>query len=251
MDEHSFWDELAAGYALHGLSAEEEASFSTHLETCEQCAASLRDHALVAAQLGSIAHYRETDEDTAPTWDAMRASILGAPSPASVGAGSPGDSDTVVVDLTAHRRRYAASRRLLAAAAVVAVLAGGGVATWRLTTGGSAACVRGAACHTVKLDAAGGKMEASVVIARNADATVTPSGMAPAPAGKVYVLWQLPRDGRATAVVAFKAGSATATATAALPAAYADTSGFAISEESAGAAPYTTPSNTLASGSAT
>jgi hypothetical protein len=230
------------------LSPEEDTQFAQHLETCAQCTDSVRDHVLVAAQLGSIAHYRESDEDDAPSWDLMRQSILGADEDDTTGAD---DADLVVVDLASHRRRYAASRRLLAAAAVIAVLAGGGIATWRLSGGGSGgSCSGSAGCHSVSLDAAGGKMAASVVV-HNANVTVTPSGMAPAPTGKVYVLWQLPRNGRATAIVAFKAGSATATATAALPAAYSDTSGFAISEESAGAAPYVTPSNTLASGSAT
>jgi len=124
MTEHEYWDELGAGYALHGLSVEEEALFIDHLATCEECQASVGDHELVAAQLGSISHYRATDAD-APSWESMRAVVVGD-RPA-----------TEVVDLATRRRRYEMSRRSLTAAAAVVVVAGGGVATWQLTSGGS------------------------------------------------------------------------------------------------------------------
>jgi Anti-sigma-K factor rskA len=233
MTEHEYWDELAAGYALHGLSPDEEIVFADHLETCEICADSVKDHELVAAQLGSIAHYREADDD-APSWESMRASIVGA------------RPEAPVADLAAHRRRYAVSRRVLAVAAAVVVVAGGGVATWQLSTGGTS-CSASSGCHMIRLDAAGGTMEASVVV-RNRSVTVTPSGMTAAPAGKVWVLWQLPRDGSATPIGAFTTGGNTAVTTKGLTAAYSDTEAFAISEENAAAAPYSTPSNNLAEG---
>jgi hypothetical protein len=234
MNEHDYWDELAAGYALHGLAPDEETSFVAHLETCEQCGASVTDHEFVAAQLGAIAHYREDDE--APSWESMRRAVIGdAPAAAAV------------VDLDSRRRRYDVSRRVLAAAAAVVVIAGGGIATWRLTTGGNG-CTTSDGCHMIELDAAAGHSEASLVV-RGGAVTLTPTSMPAAPIGDTYVLWQLPRTGRATPVTEFTAGSGTK-ATGTLRVAYSDTEAFAVSLENAADAPPSTPSNTLASGPA-
>ncbi|HEX3825271.1 MAG TPA: anti-sigma factor [Mycobacteriales bacterium] len=233
MTEHEYWDELAAGYALHGLAPDEELSFVAHLDTCELCAASMVDHELVAAQLGAIAHYRESDE--APSWDAMRTAIIGR---------APAVAD--IVDLATRRRRYDVSRRALAAAAAVVVLAGGGIVTWRLASGGSN-CSASSGCHAISLDARG-QTEASLVV-RGGRVTLTPNNMPAAPIGKTYVLWQLPRTGRATPVTDFTAGSGTQ-ATGSLRVAYSDTEAFAVSEENTAGAPPATPSNTLASGTA-
>jgi anti-sigma factor RsiW len=236
MSEHDYWDELAAGYALHGLSPDEQSSFITHLATCEACQLSVGEHELVAAQLGSISHYRENDE--APSWESMRASIMSSRS----------DTSTVV-DLGAHRRRrYDVSRRLLAAAAALVVIAGGGIAVWRMS-GNSSSCSTSHGCHTIHLDAAAGHTEASLVV-RNSAITVTPTNMPAAPIGQTYVLWQLPRNGRATPVAEFTAGSGK-TATGNLTVAYSDTSAFAVSVESSTGPPPSTPSNTLASGTVT
>jgi anti-sigma-K factor RskA len=236
MSAHEHWDELAAGYALHGLSADEEATFIDHLGTCTDCVASVNDFEMVGAQLGSMAHYRET-EDEAPPWDSIRGAIVAS---REVG--------TEVIDLAARRRRYDVSRRALAAAAAVVIVAGGGVVTWQLTTGNSH-CSASAGCHTIELDAAGGKTAASVVV-RGDTVTMAPTGMRAAPAGQVYVLWQQPRDGRATPISEFRARPGAAPVTARLKAPYADTQQFAVSVESAGAPPAT-PSNLLASGLAT
>lgn len=233
MTGHDQWDELAAGYALHALSPEDSERFVAHLEGCTECAESLAQHEYVAAQLGSISHFPDTDD--APSWESIRASVIGAREP-----GAP------VVDL-AQRRRYAVSRRALAAAAAVVIVAGGGIATWRLTTGGSSSCVASSGCHLVKLDA-GNRTLASLVV-RDNRVTVTPTDMPAAPTGKVYVLWQLPRNGRAKAIGEFTAGSGANAATSALTAPYSDTAAFAVSLEPAGPPPVM-PSNTLASGTA-
>jgi Anti-sigma-K factor rskA len=237
MTGHERWDELAAGYALHGLAPDEEIAFSDHLETCTQCTASVTEHELVAAQLGSIAHFHETDQ--APSWESMHAAIL-----------TPRPDAPPVVNLAGRRHRYDLSRRVLAAAAAVAVVAGGGIATWQLTTGGGTArCATSTGCHAIALDAAG-RNEASLVV-RNTDVTLTSSAMPAARAGMTYVLWQLPRDGHATPITEFNAGPGTTPTTGRLSQAYTDTAAFAISEENAAKPPPSTPSNTLASGTAT
>ena len=233
MTGHEQWDELAAGYALHALSPEDLERFVGHLEECAECAASLAQHEYVAAQLGSISHFQDTDE--APSWESIRARAVG-----TVDEGGP------IIDLT-QRRRYAVSRRVLAAAAAVVVVAGAGIAAWRLTAGGSSSCVASSGCHMVKLDA-GSRTLASLVV-RDNRVTVTPTDMPAAPTGKVYVLWQLPHNGRAKAIGEFSAGSG-AKATTSLTAPYSDTAAFAVSLEPAGPPPVM-PSNTLASGTAT
>src|SRR5581483_10933113 len=175
MTGHSEWDELAAGYALHGLTAEDEARFVGHLENCTECAANIKDFDFVAAQLGSIAHYPEATAEP-PTWESLRTAIVGD-------AREHGG----VTDLAGRRRRRdVLARRSLAAAAGVVVLVGGGVATWQLTTGGGSDCSAADGCHRVELAAAGGNTAASLVI-RGQRVSMTPTSvMAPAPAGKTY-----------------------------------------------------------------
>jgi hypothetical protein len=238
MTDHEHWDELAAGYVLHGLSPDEQASFVNHLETCDRCLDSVKELELVSAQLGTISHYQEPDD--APSWESMRDAIIGS---------KPVPLPADVADLGARRRRYNVSRRLLAAAAALVVVAGGGIAIWRIASGGSS-CSASAGCHEINLDAAGGKELASVVVNNNT-VTVTPTNMPAAPAGKVYVLWQQPRNGRATPLSEFKAAPGSAAPTGALGAPYSDTAAFAVSLESAAGGPPVVPSNTLASGTAT
>jgi anti-sigma-K factor RskA len=237
-ESHRYWDELAAGYALHGLGPDEEVQFVEHLETCEDCAANLREHEIVAAQLGSIAHFRELEAE-APSWESMRGAIL-----------VPDATEPQVVDLAARRRRHATSRRWLAAAAAAVVLVGGGVTTWQLTTRGSSTCSASASCHVISLDAAGGRQAASLVI-RGSSVTMTPVAMPAAPAGNIYVLWQAPSNGPVTAIAEFTAAPGAPPATATLKAPYSDTQQFAVSLEKSAGAPPPMPSNLLATGMAT
>jgi hypothetical protein len=251
--DHEYWDELAAGYALHGLAAEEELLFEDHLETCPECTASLLDHNMVAAQLGSIAHYRE-NPDEAPSWESMRASILnGTVDESGIDATDVAEETYGAVagdELAARRKRYNGSRRILAIAAAVVLIVGGGLATWKLTTGSSSSCSASAGCHMISLDAAGGTQAATVEV-QDSSVTMKPTDMPTAPAGKVYVLWELPRNGQATPIATFNVGDGAAAPTGTLQSNYADISGFAVSEENAEGAPPAAPSNTLAQGVAT
>jgi anti-sigma-K factor RskA len=233
MTAHDEWDELAAGYALHVLTPDDEARFVSHLEDCAECAASIRDFDFVAAQLGSIAHYPEAAAEP-PTWESLRASVVG-----------DSQQRAGVTDLAVRRRRDVLARRSLAVAAGAVVLAGGGVATWQLTTGGGSSCSASDGCHQVELAAAGGKTAASLVV-RGQQVTMTPtSAMAPAPAGRTYVLWQQPRDGRVVAIGELSGSSRPITVS--LRASYSDTQEFAVSLENSGTPPPA-PSNQLASG---
>lgn len=234
MTDHDRMEELAAGYALHALTPEDESRFEAHLETCARCAAALESYEYVAAQLGSMAHYQ--DHDDPPSWESIHAAVVGPAAPA-----------VQVADIDARRHRLNLSRRVLAAAAAVVLIAAGGIAIWRVTSSGStSSCTAAADCHVVDLDAAGGTTIAAVTVRSNT-ATVTPSAMPAAPAGKVYVLWQQPRDGRATAIGEFTAATGAPTTAGTLITPYADTMLFAVSLEAAGTAPAS-PSNLLASG---
>ena len=146
---HDAWDELAAGYALHALEPEEELRFAEHLATCDECSALLRDHELVAAQLGALA-YDEDDEVRAPAWSAIRASVVDVvdvPAPVSLD----------------ERRRPRRQPWVLGAAAAAVLLAGAGVAVWQ-TRGGSPtpetqairSCQHEAGCAAVRLHGSSG-----------------------------------------------------------------------------------------------
>jgi anti-sigma-K factor RskA len=237
MTEHTYWDELAAGYALHGLSPDEEVRFTDHLESCEVCTASVKDLELVAAQLGSMAHYREDAE--APSWESMRSAIVGTPQTGSREVGDLAER---------RRRRYQVSRRSLGAAAAAVVVAGAGIATWQLSSGGSS-CSASSGCHAIQLDAAGGRSAATLQV-RGQTVVMDTAAMSAAPAGKVYVLWQLPSDKPATPIKEFLVGSGSDAVTASLKTAYADTAGFAVSVEPANTTP-TSPHNLVASGTTT
>jgi anti-sigma-K factor RskA len=229
---HRHWDELAAGHALDALDADAEREFTTHLEGCEHCQASIADHELVAAGLGALAHPDTPAEP--PTWAAIRTAIVAVPQ-------EP-------IDLASRRRRYQASRRMLATAAAAVVIAGGGLAIWRGANGGSS-CSAAAGCHVVKL--AAGHVTAASLTVRNTQVTMTPTMLRPAPSGEIYVLWQQPRDGQPNAIGEFTAAPGAPAVVATLQTPYADTQQFAVSLEKATGTPPTRPSNLLASGNAT
>ncbi len=239
MTDHAQWDELAAGHALDALEPDDEERFAAHLTGCDECATTLGDFTLVAAQLGSLA---EGGPEAPPSWQQVRAGIIG--------------SSAHVTDLGTARRRRAT--HLLAAAAVIVMLAGGGVAGWQLAGHGSgrgrastvalASCRQLVGCREIKLHTASGASPAVVTV--NADrATVVPLSLAAAPAGRIYVLWQMPRDGSPIPVSEFR-DTTRQTAAVPLPSRYDDTAAFAISVESAAVTP-SRPTHVLAVGNTT
>jgi len=250
------WEELAAGFALHALDPEEEVAFRAHLADCGTCQATLDDDSLVAAQLASLVDDTTT---AAPPWSRIRP-VLGAPQqpeeslrPPQPLRPMPARPDTAV--RLPHQRHA----RLLAAAAAFVGLAGVAVAGWQIAdrSGGSggvpsavSACRASSSCHVVRL-LADSKAEAGDVLVREGSAAVVPTAMPALDASHVYVLWQIPRDGRPTPVAALphvassKAGEAV---TLVIP--YADTTAFAMSVERADQVP-TQPTKVVAIGTAT
>jgi anti-sigma-K factor RskA len=237
---HEMWEELAAGHALHALEPGDEQRFLTHLSSCEQCVAALDDYNLVAAQLGSVA---DNEPDETPNWQQIRAGIID-------------DRPARVVRLDRSRRLH--STRILAAAAAVVTVTAVGVAGLHLTRQSSShtptriaalsACEHQVGCRAIRLHAPDGANPAAVVV--NGDrAAVVPLTLSRAPAGRTYVLWQMPSDGSPIPVSEFRATDRQ-TASTPLPASYADTAAFAISLERSNVAPRR-PSDVLAVGTAT
>ena len=227
MSDHEHWEELAAGYALSALEPAEEAEFLAHLDGCGSCPEVLAEHDLVAAQLGTL-----VDSAEAPAWSRIRPAVI---------------PEAQVVPLAARRRRTPAL--LGAAAAAALVLAGTAVAL----SGGSepstqqralTACAASSTCHVVHL------ADAASIVVDTDGARMLPTHMAPAPAGQVYVLWQLPRDGRPTMVATLEDTKDGAVGPAhALPLAYEQTAAFGVSLEPATSVP-TQPTKVLVVGTA-
>src|SRR3954466_5750017 len=107
MSDHDYWEQLAAGFALDALEPEGRADPPAHLATCAQCQELVDEHALVAAQLGSLAG----DDVSPPPWSAIRVGVVGE-------SQRRAEADGVVLRL---RPRFAT---LAAAAAAVAVVGG-------------------------------------------------------------------------------------------------------------------------------
>lgn len=231
MSRHEQWEELAAGYALDALDPEDRELFVDHLTGCAQCRALVDEHALIAAQLGSIAGEPDV---VAPPWSAIRDGVIGA---------GPRPADNVV---ELHRRRRAAIVLSAAAAAVAVVV---GVVVWQVGGGSNtarplasaAACRQTTGCHVVTLRT-NGEPVASVLAYRDGVAVVS-EGMTDAPDGSEWALWQVPHDGSPRLMTVFAGRSAQTD----LQMPYADTGGFAISREPAGSTP-TAPTVVVASG---
>jgi hypothetical protein len=251
MADHVVWDELAAGHALDALSPDEELTFTTHLETCPRCQASVDDHNLVAAQLGAIAMPEQPLEP--PSWASIRTAVIGTTADDAAGRDDLPASVADMVDLGDRRRRYAGSRRVLAAAAAVVVIAVGGIVVWRTESGSTSpgvSCGSTPGCHTVALDSTSGVQAASLIVQGDV-ITMRPTHMKPAPAGSEYVLWQQPADGRPIAVKVFTQTGSSAVARATTAVAYSDTTSFAVSQERSGPVPPSPTTPLLAVGTAT
>jgi len=236
---HDQWDELAAGYALHALEPDEEQRFAEHLATCAECAATLRDHELVAAQLGTLS-YGDEESHGAPSWSAIRSAVVG-------------DDRPVPLDERRRARRRPQPWLLGAAAAVIAAALA--VIVVSQTTGSSApaaskaiaSCRHMTGCSVISLHTSDGAAPAAVLVSAG-KATMVPLAMKPAPAGSQYVLWQLLRTGAPVAVDDFRSGSALQTAP--LVMSYDDTAAFAVSLEPA-SVPPTQPTHVIAIGNTT
>lgn len=238
-DSHRLWEELVAGHALHALEPADELRLLAHVDACPSCPERLDEFALVAAQLGALAH----DESRPPGWAEIRERLV-VPPPATT-------SRTTVTRMPV--RRPLASR-ILAAAAAVTIVGAAVVVSVRLESGQPAtgiaaltACRQQTGCEVIQLH--GSRGDTAAVLVDAGRASIVPIKMPVAPAGRMYVLWQLPRDGSPIPVVTF-GGGIRQTSSVPLVTGYDDTAAFAVSLEPAGPMP-TRPTDVVAVGAAT
>jgi anti-sigma-K factor RskA len=164
--------ELTAAYALDALDADEAEAYEAHLAQCEPCRAEL-------AALGEAATALAFATPAPAPPPRLRTAILDA----------AGAERANVVPL--QRRPWAF--RVAAAAAAVAACAAVGLGVWGASRGTS---------HTEALSAV-------VVLGADRHATLTVSGLKPAPQGKTYEAWVIPPGGHARPAGLFSGGSGT------------------------------------------
>ena len=231
MNTHEQWEEFAAGYALDALEPDEREEFVAHMSSCAVCRELVDEHALVAAQLGSLAG----DDAAPPPWSALREGIVGP-------GGTAGDADVVILR---RRPRFV----ILTSAAAAVVMLAAALVAWQATRGGTgaqplasaAACRHTTGCHVIALDTSAGS--AAQLLVRNGRAAVVPIAMPAPPAGSVWALWQVPRDGAPVLLTEFATGRPSTS----LKVGYDQTAGFAVSREAAGETP-TAPTVVVAAG---
>lgn len=234
-DAHRHWDELVAAEALHALERSEQLMLLAHMDSCPLCRDRLDEYTLVAAQLGALAE--EVSEP--PSWADMRTGVLGT------------GPSAVVVPLPVNRR---VPRRLLAVAAGVVLVAasvtvGADVLRHHASSNTAAltACRQQEGCRVIQLHGQHGDNAAVLIEAGHA--SLVPVDLPPLPTDRMYVLWQMPRDGSPIPVVASN-DARQQTSSVPLVTGYSDTAAFAVSLETAGPMPRR-PSDVLAVGAAT
>jgi hypothetical protein len=205
--DHTHYDELAAGYALHALDPAEELEFAGHVKDCPRCLQALADYGEVAAALADTAPAAEPDQHLGDRILAAAAAdrSLGnggrrAGPPVAVGGDSQaGKPPSGVASLHQHQHRRRSPRRLqLAAAAAAVLIAGGGIWAGLSGNGGTpppptvAGCMRVSQCHEIELTDAAGHEPAAKVIVTAGSAWLVPTGIrADDTGGHIYVLWQI------------------------------------------------------------
>jgi anti-sigma-K factor RskA len=255
---HHPFDELAMGYVLHVLAADEERRFVSHAEGCPRCQQALADYGEVAAALADITPAAEPSPQLEERIQAMARGDLdktGHPAHRPAGPGDAQPGSTRIPGIMPLRR--GAGRGWLRAAAVVAAAAAVGGGVWgglAATSSGPQpprpACVHERGCAEVLLTAAGTHQQVARVIISGGSAWLVPARLRPDdPADQIYVLWQITGARAPMAVGSFdiRPGSHAAIKIGALPKPYPGTRAFAISLEHGRAIPAS-PSRPVALG---
>jgi anti-sigma-K factor RskA len=221
-DEHTGFEELAVGYALHALEPEDEQRFTAHLPGCEDCARAVREHEETLAELA----YAAPSVEPPPSLlegirDAVRADQR-APSLEVArrrreAADGRVDADTKGRPAASRDRSAVLVRRswlLSAAAGVTALVLGLGVWSAMLLSDRNEQTARGdrlaqavdalerPGARTVQLADGEGRVLA-VVIGHGEQMSLVVDGLEPNPRDTIYVLWGQSADGQVLAVSAF------------------------------------------------
>lgn len=253
-DDHSTFEELAVGYALHALEPEDELLFDEHLASCSRCRADVAQHAVA---LGDLADAVPQLEPPASLLAGIRAAIAEEPREQVAPASAP-------VPLAPRQREDVRLRRgwlLSAAAGVTALVLGLGVATAVLRHDRDAATATAdrlasavktlekPGATTVRLADFDGTTRA-VVVAQGSSLSLVVDGLAPNDAGSVYVLWGQDRAGQVRAMSTFDVPRGTdVVAGLRLPTPMSDLSALMVTHEPGRTAPVKSEQKVLAAGS--
>jgi anti-sigma-K factor RskA len=232
--DHTLFDELAAGYAVHTLEPHDELVFLGHLRHCDRCEQSLADYGEVTAAVAGVTPAAEPPPE-------LRSRILAAAlseGPRETQEPEPDDGPQLppVVPLRRHRpRRWLAAT----AAAAAAVIVAGGVWAGLGRSGGNApaplvACVQAHQCTEVTLTAAHGHKTVGRLIIKNGTVWMLPSDMAADNVSRqIYVLWQITGSRTPLSVGSFdvRAGAHGPVRVGTLATPYRGTWAFAVSLE--------------------
>lgn len=185
--DHTPFDELAAGYAVHALEPHDELVFLGHLRDCDRCEQALADFGEVTAAVAGATPAAEPPPE-------LRSRILAA----ALAEGPRRDGEADVEAPVVPLRRPGPKRWLSAAAvAAAAVVVAGGVWAGLGRSSGSApaplaACVQAHQCTEVTLTAAHGHKTVGRLIIKNGTVWMLPGDMAADNVSRqIYVLWQI------------------------------------------------------------
>jgi anti-sigma-K factor RskA len=229
--DHTLFDELAAGYAVHALEPHDELVFLGHLKHCDRCEQALADYGVVTTAVAGVTPAAEPSPE-------LRSRILAAA--LSEGTRRDSNSDTEQLPPVIPLRGHGPRRWLgAAAAAAAAVIVAGSV--WAGLGRGAgpapaplAACAQAHQCTEVTLTAAHGHKTVGQLIIRNGTVWMLPSGMpADNVSRQIYVLWQITGSHTPLSVGSFdvRAGAHGPVRIGKLAAPYRGTWAFAVSLE--------------------
>lgn len=192
--DHERFDELAAGYALGALEADDEAEFRSHLEHCGRCQNLVVDFGEVAGELASA-----LPDAAAPL--ALRDEIVAAArrTPRDVPdteASTQADAarEAPISPLVPHPRRPRV--RLFVAVAAAVIILGGILAGVLASQGGlgapPATCTASAGCAEVTLTSVQTHHAVARLIVADGSVWLRPLKLSPDQrAREIYVLWQI------------------------------------------------------------
>lgn len=247
---HEEFAELAAGHALHALEPADEQRFLAHLDGCVECTRSLADFSEVAAGLAMTSTH-DSSELPPQIWAGISARVHDGSTAAET-------AENVVTPL---RRRPRPRWQYAIASAAAAVLLVTGLVTWRVagshsaTTAVSAAvsaCSRTTGCHVVPLAGSTIRTKSTYLLIDGQHVRIATSSLPTLDTpSEIYVLWQLPQNGRPQGVVAFHVtpGHPATVATGTMPLPYELTTAFAITREAGSTIP-SSPGAPIAVGAA-
>jgi anti-sigma factor RsiW len=207
--DHTAFEELAVGHALHALEPEDDLRFRAHLSACAACERAVAEH---AQTLSALAYAAPSAEPPPAVLEGIRAG-LATPAPvAGADLASGGD------DLAARRRRktVAVPRAWLLTAAASATALVLGLGSWaamlanqrdeQVARGDRLAqaveAIERPDARTVQLADGEGRVKA-VVIAHGSSMSLVLDGLDPNPADTLYVVWGQDASGDVRAVGTF------------------------------------------------